>query len=444
MNEKTIQELCSIRTNSKVLAKTGLKEGKYRFYTSGVTHTCFVNEYKYDTRGVVVGRGGNLNIHFVDGRFSMSSDCCLLEAKSNEIDIKYLYYFLCAFPSSFLRYFKGTGLRHISIADIRKAKIKYPEISVQRSIVQVLSKVDNIISKRKDNITRFSEVLKNYYLLNLKNSEDWDSATIDDIKEDIKTGPFGSQLKKSQIKEEGDVYVLGIDNIKDNYFVRQSKRFISNNDLPRYKRYVISEGDVLISVMGTIGKSAVIPEGIGKAINTKHLVDITVDSNRCNPYFLSITLCNNPYVIDQLNRMKKGSIMPGVNMSDIKNLRIKLPDIKVQNYFEVLYKYFYNIIHKFESENRLLDELKKSLLNVYFVENKFPPVTLTKEISKEFYLDDDVSELLNVINSDKELNKIKDLSQYDELRSKLYEYLDEGNIVQKFNTKDNCITLKKS
>ena len=76
--------------------------------------------------------------------------------------------------------------------------------------------------------------------------------------------------------------------------------------------------------MATIGRSAVVPDDIPRAITTKHLASITVDGTRVVPEFLSFALHGDPMVSRQIARANKGAIMPGLNLSIIKALEIHL------------------------------------------------------------------------------------------------------------------------
>ena len=110
MKTAKIKELFVIDRSSKTRAKEGILHGSYPFYTSG-KNIKSLDTYQYNTRGLVIGTGGNPNLHFADGTFSISSDCCLLTSKQEYVDVKYVYYFLCAKPSILQRLFKGAGMK---------------------------------------------------------------------------------------------------------------------------------------------------------------------------------------------------------------------------------------------------------------------------------------------------------------------------------------------
>jgi type I restriction enzyme S subunit len=90
--------------------------------------------------------------------------------------------------------------------------------------------------------------------------------------------------------------------------------------------------------MGTVGRSAVVPDNIKIAINTKHIVAMTLDAQKVNPNFISYTLTKNDELIRQIKRKSKGAIMDGLNIGIIKDLEIELPSIEEQNKFAKILK----------------------------------------------------------------------------------------------------------
>lgn len=435
MESAKINDLFVIQTNSKLKAKEGKKEGQYPFYTSG-EEIKYLDTFQCNTRGLIIGKGGNPNWRFANGMFSMSTDCCLLTAKQESVDIEYVYYYLCAFPTIMQRLYKGVGIKHISLADIKNIEIEYPPIEVQRTIVSVLSFLDAVIKKRQINVVKnIPELLKSYYSQLVDNNV-WDKVRISDIATEIKSGPFGTQLHVSQFSDKGEIYVYGIDDLTKKV---PKTRYLSIAELDKYERYLVHGDDVLISIMGTVGRTKVVPKDIGLAINTKHLVDITLNQDLCKPYFLAYTLENDRKVRQQIESSKHGAVMSAINMSDVKNLMITLPSIKVQMYFEEVYHQVKDIQKCMEEEIQLLKELRKSLLAKYFRENN--PLNASFSVTKKQKITSgsDIDSLLTIINE----GGFSNLSNYDEMRSLLYYYIGKDVVEQYYDKKTKKVKLRK-
>jgi type I restriction enzyme S subunit len=233
----------------------------------------------------------------------------------------------------FEREARGATIRGVTRRAVEDLLIPLPPIEEQRRIADILDKAEALRAKRRQAIARLDTLAQSIFIEMFGDpSQEWPRMTIKDVSRSTRTGPFGSQLLHSEFVDEG-IAVLGIDNAVQNKFVWARPRFITHRKYSQLKRYQVFPGDVLITIMGTCGRCAVVPEGIPTAINTKHLCCITPERTRILPEFLQATLMHNKDVLRQLGVRERGAVMPGLNMELIRELTFSLPPISLQERF---------------------------------------------------------------------------------------------------------------
>lgn len=427
----TFDELFDFLPRTKNKAKEGLNKGLYPFYTSSPTLNKYTNNFDYEGNCLIIGTGGSPSVHYSSGKFSASSDCIIVTSKKNiEINLKYYYFYLFENLHLLEVGFRGAGLRHISKNFISRIKVPFPSIEEQNNVVNTLNYIDIVIDKRQLLINLLDDFLKSYYYYKFIFNEDnnsWETLQLQDLtphRKSMRTGPFGSNLKHNNFLEKGEVYVIGIDNVVQNKFVCDTLRYISIEKYKELGAYRVFPKDVLITIMGTIGKSAVVPEDIPLSISTKHLAAITLVQAKVNPYFISYSFYTNPFIIQQLNNSKRGSLMDGLNLGIIRKIKVQVPPIEYQNQFELVMKNTMSLKSKYQKQ---LDEIKSfysSIFTLLFSDgiDKIN-ITLANNVTFDFL---SVIQDLNIDNFSfnvfmEKYDEISNNSIFDEIKTKIIE-----------------------
>ena len=257
------------------------------------------------------------------------------------LDPRYLLYYLRQDQirrSGERRMTGSAGQRRVPERFLSKLTIPLPSLPEQQKIAKILDKAGALRTKCRAALAQLDELAHSIFLEMFGERAVEESAmssvagVASQIPGSIRTGPFGSQLLHSEFTDSG-IAVLGIDNAVNNEFRWGERRYISERKYQQLERYTVHPGDILITIMGTCGRCAIVPNDIPLAINTKHLCCITLHTSKCLPVFLHAYFLQHPIVRRYLTRKAKGAIMSGLNMDIIKDLPVPLVPIGDQQEF---------------------------------------------------------------------------------------------------------------
>ena len=163
--------------------------------------------------------------------------------------------------------------------------------------------------------------------------EDWECKLTEAILQNnivnIKIGPFGSQLKKEYLSEYGKYKVYGQENVYKNDFTIGT-RFINKEKYLELRSCELQQGDIVISMMGTIGHCSIVPEKIQAGIMDSHLIRLKINKDCVYPPYIKYCIAESESIQKQIRNLSVGGIMAGLNSNIVKQLFFCIPPLPEQ------------------------------------------------------------------------------------------------------------------
>lgn len=139
-------------------------------------------------------------------------------------------------------------------------------------------------------------------------------------------GPYGASLTKAMYSDSG-YRVYGQQQAITNDFTL-GDYYITEEKYEEMRRYTVFPGDLLISVMGTIGKVAIVPDDVEPGIINPRLVRYRC-GDKIAPQFMRTLLLTAQYQ-ELLKLESNGSTMDGLNMRIIGDIPVVVPPLAEQ------------------------------------------------------------------------------------------------------------------
>ena len=289
----------------------------------------------------------------------------------------FLYYFLSTKVEESLSISAGSAQPNLSTEQIKNFEIPFPPIEEQKEIVEILDQAFESIDKAKANIEKNIENAKELFQSKLNRifsqaGEGWKEKKIIELckhKSQIVGGPFGSNLKVKDYKEQG-IPILRLQNIGKGYFIDKAIKYISEEKAKELSYHSFSAGDIALAKLGIpIGKTCIVPNKFKYGIVVADVVRIRPNKEQVNYDFLKHFL-NSDCSVRQLTADIKGATRPRVNIAEVRNLKLSIPNIikqkEIVETLDILDNHIQSILSSYKEELKNLEELKKSILQKAF------------------------------------------------------------------------------
>ena len=378
--KKLLPEVCTIQygfpfDSAKFSDSNGMPLIRIRDVVRGYSETYTTEEYKSEyivhENDLLIGMDGEFNIAKWGKTPALLNQRVCRLAPKDSIDKDYLFYFM---PVALKRIEEKTPfvtVKHLSAKELNKIEIPVLPLEEQRKIAETLSKVDELIAFREQQLAKLDELVKSQFTEMfgdpINNPMKWIVSKIEDIaaqeKNALKAGPFGSALKKefyvrSGYKIYGQEQVICGDASFGDYYIDEEK-------YKELKNCAVQAGDILISLVGTYGKPLIMPDNYEAGIINPRLMKITLNKNKVTPIYFKYYFESNALKAS-MDANTHGGTMGILNLGIIRQMKIQVPPLSLQNQFAAFVERVDQQKQTVQQSLEKLELLKKALMQEYF------------------------------------------------------------------------------
>lgn len=355
---QTIQVLDLVEKKSSSLKIGNLKsEGKYPvFGAQGIAG--YLDTFQTDKEAIaVIKDGAGVGRVTILPAYSSVIGTMQLLIPKNGANIKYLFYLFkyLDLGSSF----SGATIPHIYFKDYSKINVKKFDPTEQEIIGLELTQISDLIKNCELRLFRIDELVQSKFNQMFGNEDSLDKHTLESLTTKVTDGshnpPKGIKHSEYIMASSQNVFdVLDLTNVK----------YLTKEDFDREnKRTDVEDGDVLFTIVGTIGRTHIIKNE--KIVFQRSVAVIKPKRDIINPVYLKYFL-ESDYAKQQIEKEAHGVAQMGIYLSDLKKITVLLPEKSLQDDFEQFVNRIESMKNTIKKQRTALEELLNSKIDYYF------------------------------------------------------------------------------
>lgn len=252
---------------------------------------------------------------------------------SEEIEQNYLARFLLWYNPAKL--ILDDAYPSIRLSEISKLNIPLPPLKTQQKIAAILDKADRLVQLNRQLLEKYDQLAQSLFLemfgdpaFNPFQFPEIELIDLVRTKDDIKCGPFGTQLSKSEYMEEG-VPIWGIPQVNSD-FQKKPTEYVTESKAESLASYSVISQDIVMSRKGNVGSCAIYPLDWPKGILHSDVLRIRCDNEKLSAVFLAWQFRLSRRLKTQVNNVSSGAIMAGINVGKLKHISPIVPPLALQ------------------------------------------------------------------------------------------------------------------
>lgn len=267
------------------------------------------------------------------------------------------------------KYFSGATIPHIYFKDYGKEKLLERTEKEQKSIAEILSKMDSLISLRKQQLAKLDELIKARFVEMfgdvLLNSMQWPEKTLERMADIVSGITKGRKTTETDLQE---VPYMAVSNVKDGYIDWTTVKTIlaTRQEIEQYR---LMPGDILMTEGGDpdkVGRGAIIKVPLKNSIHQNHIFRVRLNEQEILPSFFAEYLRHQKAKRYFLGCAKQTTGIASINMRQLRALPTLVPPLSLQKQFAAFVERVDQQKQTVQQSLEKLELMKKALMQEYF------------------------------------------------------------------------------
>lgn len=267
------------------------------------------------------------------------------------------------------KYFSGATIPHIYFKDYGKEKLLERTEKEQKSIAEILSKMDSLISLRKQQLAKLDELVKARFVEMfgdvLLNSMQWPEKTLENMANIVSGITKGRKTAEADLQE---VPYMAVSNVKDGYIDWTTVKTIlaTRQEIEQYR---LMPDDILMTEGGDpdkVGRGAIIKVPLKNSIHQNHIFRVRLDEQEILPSFFAEYLRHQKAKRYFLGCAKQTTGIASINMRQLRALPTLVPPLSLQKQFAAFVERVDRQKQTVQQSLEKLELMKKVLMQEYF------------------------------------------------------------------------------
>ncbi|GEA26526.1 type-1 restriction enzyme EcoKI specificity protein [Microcystis aeruginosa NIES-4325] len=307
-----------VSTTSRTISKLGLQKSSAKLIPK--------NSVILSTRAPI----GHLIINLQE--MATNQGCRGLIPKNN-LDTKFLFYFLKSNIKLLNDLGTGTTFKELSKSALEKIKIPVPPIEEQKRIVEILDKAFEGIAQAEANTRRnlinarelfdsyLNQVFTNY-------AHHYNFISLNNLTELITKGSSPKWQGINYVEHPGVLFVTS-ENVGVNELIFEKTKYVEEKFNKKDSKSILKKGDVLTNIVGaSIGRTAIFTREETANINQAVCLIRCLPDKLFNQYICY--LLNSPYFRKILHENEVNTARANLSLTFFRNLEIPVPTLEEQ------------------------------------------------------------------------------------------------------------------